>query len=174
MVLRSTIGISSSGVTFLYVIALLVSAWFGFGPGYLTLFLGIAVVPYLYRPNFSPSKIDPYAVIMLVALSSATSWISSVRHKIEAALRSANREAHTALRRQFAELENLYAEVPVGLCLLDSDLRYVRINNELAGIHDQPVEAHLGRRHVDMVNPQLGVVLDSVYRSVLETGTPLV
>ena len=58
-----------------------------------------AVVPYYYRPNFSVSKIDPYAVIMLVALSSATSWISSVRHRIEAALRSANREPHEALRR---------------------------------------------------------------------------
>src|SRR5688572_24697868 len=156
MVLRSTIGISSAGVTFLYVIALLISAWFGFGPGYLTLFLGIAVVPYLYRPNFSLDKIDPYVLMMLVALSSATSWISRVRCRIEYTLRSANREAHTLLRRQFAELENLYAKLPVGLCFLDAELRYVRINDELAALHGHAVEAHTGRRHGEMVDQQIG------------------
>jgi signal transduction histidine kinase len=174
MALRATIGISSSGVTFVYVIALLVSAWCGFGPGYLTLFLGIAVVPYLYRPNFSLDKIDPYAVIMLVALSSATSWISRVRHRIEYALASANREAHIALRRQFAELENLYAKLPVGLCFLDTELRYVRINDQLAANHQQPVQAHIGRMHRELLDQQAGEILDSVYRGVLETGAPVV
>jgi PAS domain S-box-containing protein len=174
MALRATIGISSAGMTFLYVVALLISAWCGFGPGYLTLFLGIAVVPYLYRSNFALDKIDPYVVVILVVLSSATSWISRVRHRMEYALHSANRDAHTALRRQFAELENLYAKLPIGLCFLDTELRYVRLNEEFAAIHGHAVQAHIGRPHREMADQHAGETLDSIYRSVLDTGTPVV
>jgi PAS domain S-box-containing protein len=174
MALRATIGINSAGVTFVYLVALLISAWCGFGPGYLTLFLGIAVVPYLYRTNFSLDKIDPYLVIMLAALSSATSWLSRVRTRIEHALRSANLEAHNVLRSQFAELENLYAKLPVGLCFLNTELRYLRINDELAAVHGHAVQSHIGRAHHEMVDQQIGKTLDSLYRGVLETGTPVV
>ena len=44
-----------------------------------------------------------------------------------------------------AELEHLYRTAPVGLCLLDKDLRYLRINERLAAINGRPISEHLGR-----------------------------
>src|SRR5262249_26868317 len=38
-------------------------------------------------------------------------------------------------RRQLVELETLYQTAPVGLALLDTDLRYLRINEALAAIN---------------------------------------
>src|SRR5688572_11463051 len=122
--LRATIGMSSSGATFLYVLALLISAWQGFWPGCLTLFLGIAVVPFLYRPNFSIAKIDPFVVAALFAVSTGTSFIANTRRRTEASLRTANERAHTEIQRQLAELEGLYNQLPVGLCFVDSNLCY--------------------------------------------------
>ncbi len=44
-----------------------------------------------------------------------------------------------------AEAQALYDAAPVGLCLLDRELRYMHINATLAAINRLPVAAHLGR-----------------------------
>ena len=61
---------------------------------------------------------------------------------------------------------------PVGLALLDRDLRYVRVNPMLAEINGASVEAHLGRR-VREVLPHIADAVEPLYRSVLETGAPV-
>ena len=43
------------------------------------------------------------------------------------------------------ELELLYRTAPIGLGLVDRDLRYVHVNERLAAMNGLPVEAHLGR-----------------------------
>ena len=50
-----------------------------------------------------------------------------------------------AARRQQEELELIYASAPVGLCALDRDLRYLRINDRLAEINGIPAAEHIGR-----------------------------
>ncbi len=52
------------------------------------------------------------------------------------------------------ELEHLYATAPIGLCLLDPDLRFVRINERLAEINGMPVASHIGRT-VEEIVPDL-------------------
>jgi PAS domain S-box-containing protein len=64
------------------------------------------------------------------------------------------------------------AGAPVGLALLDTDLRFVRVNAALAAINGRPVEQHIGKR-IEEVLPELGDVLVPVYRQVLETGEPI-
>ena len=54
------------------------------------------------------------------------------------------------------ELDLLYRTAPVGLGLLDRELRYVRINDRLARINGKPVSAHIGRT-VREVIPDLAV-----------------
>ena len=44
---------------------------------------------------------------------------------------SAMGDRERRLRDEFSELELLYATTPVGLCLMDTDLRFVRINETL-------------------------------------------
>jgi PAS domain S-box-containing protein len=70
-----------------------------------------------------------------------------------------------------AELENIYATVPVGLCCVDRDLRYVSINEQLARYNGLPLEAHFGRTLREIV-PHLADAIEPIYRRVLETGRP--
>ena len=45
---------------------------------------------------------------------------------------------------QLIEIDQLYKTAPVGLCLLDRDLRYLRINQQLAEFHGRPISEHIG------------------------------
>jgi PAS domain-containing protein len=52
-----------------------------------------------------------------------------------------------------AELEMIYRTAPVGLALLDRDLRFIRINDRLAAINGRPASEHIGRRLRDAIGP---------------------
>jgi two-component system CheB/CheR fusion protein len=75
------------------------------------------------------------------------------------------------LARQYAELENLYDTTPVGLSLIDQDLRYVRINKMLSEINGIPIEDHIGKSFEELL-PETADVLAAQYREVFETGQP--
>lgn len=77
-------------------------------------------------------------------------------------------ETHPRLR----ELEALYQNAPVGLALLDRDLRFVRINSALAEMNGIPENAHLGRYAFDLL-PGLRERAEPLFRSVLETGVSI-
>ena len=64
------------------------------------------------------------------------------------------------------------AGAPVGLALVDTDLRFVRVNDALAAINGRPVSEHVGRR-IDEVLPELAEALVPVYQQVLDTGEPI-
>jgi PAS domain S-box-containing protein len=67
------------------------------------------------------------------------------------------------------ELETLYTNAPIGLAVLDRDLRFVRINERLAAINGASVAAHLGRTVREMV-PDLTPQAEAVLQRVVETG----
>ena len=73
--------------------------------------------------------------------------------------------------QQLAELEHLYRTAPVGLCLMDTELRYVRVNDRLAEMHGLAVGEHIGQRLRDVI-PEVAKVVELVYHRVLETGEP--
>jgi PAS domain S-box-containing protein len=58
-------------------------------------------------------------------------------------------EALPTLR--LAQLHAIYDGVPVGLCFVDRNLRYVSVNKRLAEMHHLPVAAHLGRNITDVM-----------------------
>ena len=80
-------------------------------------------------------------------------------------------EQETTVRRQLAEIGGIYDAAPIGLCFLDEDLRFRRLNDELATMNGASVEAHLGRSIREVV-PQLADTLEPVLREILETGEP--
>ena len=47
--------------------------------------------------------------------------------------------------QRLAHLHAIYDGVPVGLCFLDPDLRYISVNKRLAEMNNLPVARHLGR-----------------------------
>lgn len=75
------------------------------------------------------------------------------------------------LARQYAELETLYATTPVGLSLLDMQLRYLRINEPLAQINGVAIEDHIGRSQSELIADIDTKIRDQQLR-VLETGDP--
>ena len=75
-------------------------------------------------------------------------------------------------RARLAEIEAYYDTAPVGLCVLDNELRYVRINERLAEINGLPVSEHLGRT-IREVLPELADQAEPWLRDVLETGEAL-
>jgi PAS domain S-box-containing protein len=81
------------------------------------------------------------------------------------------RAAEERLRRALADLEAVYAQIPVGMVQLDHELRYVRINEMLASINGRPPSAHIGRTLAEIV-PEVAPFLEPAFRRVLETGEP--
>lgn len=73
------------------------------------------------------------------------------------------------LRRQLEELETIYREAPVGLCLIDRDLRFRKINTTLAAINGKPVEAYIGQSVAEIL-PDTAIPM---LRQVFISGEPL-
>ena len=87
--------------------------------------------------------------------------------------RSVTRSQEDSLLEQLAELDHFYQTGPVGLCLLDRNLRYVRINDRLAAINGVPAGAHIGRSIHEVV-PEIAPTLKPMLERVLETSEPVV
>lgn len=68
-----------------------------------------------------------------------------------------------------AMLDGLFAAAPVGIALLDRDLRYLRVNAALAAINGVAVEQTVGRS-VREVLPRLADEIEPLLRRVLEQG----
>ncbi|NDV00335.1 chemotaxis protein CheB [Pseudoroseicyclus tamaricis] len=76
------------------------------------------------------------------------------------------------LREQYAELETLYDSTPIGLNLVDRELRWLRINTRLAEINGFPVEEHIGRLQSELI-PEVHEIVAPLQRQVFETGEPV-
>lgn len=70
-----------------------------------------------------------------------------------------------------AELETAYVESPVGLAVLDTELRYRRVNARMAEMNGAQPAAHIGRTIAELV-PSIGPLAKDLAREVLETGQP--
>lgn len=87
----------------------------------------------------------------------------------EAPPRSAPRLSGAFADSELLELKTIYRSAPVGLALIDRDLRVVRMNEALAEINGFTVEEHIGRTIWDLV-PDLRAQGEPLLRHVLATG----
>ncbi|MGB5962209.1 MAG: PAS domain-containing protein [Coleofasciculaceae cyanobacterium] len=74
---------------------------------------------------------------------------------------------------RLAEIEALYATAPVGLCFVDTDLRYIRANEHLAKMNGVSIEEHLGHTLREVL-PEMADDLEPLYQQVIETGDPII
>lgn len=79
------------------------------------------------------------------------------------------RRAEEQARKQAREIEAIYQSAPVGLAMLDTNLRFVRINHVLAKVNGLPVESHLGKT-VPELFPEIYPLVAPLYKQVAETG----
>ncbi|MFC9797081.1 SpoIIE family protein phosphatase [Streptomyces sp. NPDC057695] len=83
---------------------------------------------------------------------------------------------HAAVERIETELalsDRLVSQSPIGLAVLDTDLRYVLVNPALERINGVPAALHIGRRIGDMLPKVDSAALEEAVRTVLATGEPL-
>ncbi|WP_416980881.1 SpoIIE family protein phosphatase [Streptomyces sp. T028] len=77
------------------------------------------------------------------------------------------------VERDLALSTRLISQAPIGLAILDTDLRYVLVNPALERINGLPAGEHIGR-HVREALPFLDVdMIESCMRQVLDSGVPL-
>ena len=89
----------------------------------------------------------------------------------KAAKAASIKQAQTA-HQQLAEIEAIYASAPIGLCFIDTELRFVRINDRLAEINGVPAAAHIGKTLRDIL-PEQADDLEPLYQQVIATKVPL-
>ena len=73
------------------------------------------------------------------------------------------------MRMRLAELESLYLSAPLGLGMIDKDLKFVRVNEALAEINGVSIADHIGRHVFDVV-PDLQGQAEPLLRNVLVSG----
>ncbi len=100
----------------------------------------------------------------LVAGSGLAVWIAVLRNRLQ--------RAGGELSEALGLLDVVFEHAPVGLALLDTDLRYVRVNDRLAEINGLAAGAHLGRT-IGEILPDLPTAVQEDVARVARSGTAL-
>jgi len=82
------------------------------------------------------------------------------------------KQSEETARRQLIEIEAIYANAQVGLCVIDTQLRYVRINKQMKEMSGHVGETLTGRT-IEEATPEIAPVLAPICRQVLTTGQPV-
>ncbi|MFI8966412.1 SpoIIE family protein phosphatase [Streptomyces sp. NPDC053493] len=86
---------------------------------------------------------------------------------------AADRATVRRVEQDLALSSRLVAHSPVGLAVLDLDLRFVLVNPALERIDGRPAAAHLGRTFGEAVPSPDAEAVEAAFREVLETGVPV-
>jgi two-component system, cell cycle sensor histidine kinase and response regulator CckA len=124
-------------------------------------------------PGDAPLRLDGLAA----ELARRVSELEAENARLGSALLAAEEGREEAdrvvrdLERTAALLDAALQSSPIGIALLDRDLRYLRVNEAIARITGIPLAAHPGRT-LREVNPALNDGLEAGLRRVLATGEP--
>jgi len=82
---------------------------------------------------------------------------------------AAQRQSQQAQTETLATLKSLVASAPLGIAILDREMRYVHVNDPLAEMNGVPADEHVGKTLGEIVPdlvPQLGPIISRIF----ETG----
>ncbi|MFF3326715.1 SpoIIE family protein phosphatase [Streptomyces sp. NPDC002889] len=84
-------------------------------------------------------------------------------------------DAHLArrIRGSSAVWDGLFARSPVGIAVVDTQLRFLQVNAALEVMNGLPESAHVGRRLTQVLPAVNASEMEEAMRQVLETGEPL-
>ena len=81
-------------------------------------------------------------------------------------------QALSQTSESFALIDSLLEASPLGICFLDREMRFIRINQVLAELNGLPAEQHLGEDFRELF-PESAVQFAPIIKQVLETGQPV-
>ncbi|WP_242346362.1 PAS domain-containing protein [Anaeromyxobacter terrae] len=89
-----------------------------------------------------------------------------------ARLLDAERKARAGEERVRAVLDAIFDNAPLGIGLIDRELRFVRVNPTLAEINGVTAEAHVGKTPRELLPDMPHDEVEAAFREVLSTGQP--
>ncbi|MEH1946675.1 MAG: PAS domain S-box protein [Nostoc sp.] len=96
--------------------------------------------------------------------------VSAVAAQLGGLIERKTLEQELALRE--ARLNAFFSSAPVGMNIVDNQLRFVQINQLLAEINGLPQQAHIGKT-IHEVLPDIAPLVEPIYQQVLITGQPI-
>ncbi|MFI0192468.1 SpoIIE family protein phosphatase [Streptomyces sp. NPDC017082] len=85
-----------------------------------------------------------------------------------------DRIALRQMERKLALSNRLVTQAPIGLAVLDTELRYLAVNPALSAMHGVSEAGHLGRRFREILSGAPFLDAETVMRQVLASGEPVV
>ncbi|MCY1018854.1 PAS domain-containing protein [Pyxidicoccus sp. MSG2] len=110
---------------------------------------------------------DPDTLLFRSIAQRATAYL------VQARLRADERAARVEAQRSLAQLDALLAATPVGIAFLDTELRYVRLNQAMADINGLPLDGHQDRSFREVHLHGVADTVEPILRRALETGEPV-
>ncbi|MEA5627213.1 PAS domain S-box protein [Nostoc sp. UHCC 0251] len=96
--------------------------------------------------------------------------VSAVAAQLGGLIERKTLEQELALRE--AHLNAFFSNAPVGMNIVDNQLRFVQINQLLAEINGLPQQDHIGKT-IHEVLPHIAPLVEPIYQQVLLTGQPI-
>ncbi|MEH1787614.1 MAG: PAS domain S-box protein [Nostoc sp.] len=97
--------------------------------------------------------------------------VSAVAAQLGGLIERKTLEQELALRE--ARLNAFFSSAPVGMNILDKQLRFVQINQLLAEINGVPQQDHIGQT-IHEILPHIAPLVEPIYQQVLLTGQPII
>ncbi|MBN4002143.1 PAS domain S-box protein [Nostoc sp. LPT] len=96
--------------------------------------------------------------------------VSAVAAQLGGLIERKTLEQELALRE--ARLNAFFSSAPVGMNIVDNQLRFVQINQLLAEINGLPQQDHIGKT-IHEVLPHIAPLVEPIYQQILITGQPI-
>ncbi|HYE79427.1 MAG TPA: ATP-binding protein, partial [bacterium] len=151
----------------------------GLRTGLLATALGFAISWYWFIPPRGTFRLtEPQALYGLVLYAAVSLAIVAFGEGMRRAQQRVHvqqqllRQREAESRAAADELQSIYDASPVGMALIDRNLRYVRINSRLAEINGRSVADHLGKTIFEVI-PEAAATVEPLLRGILETGEPV-
>jgi PAS domain S-box-containing protein len=81
------------------------------------------------------------------------------------------KETNQLAQLHLDEIENIYKAISVGLCVLDRESRFIRVNDKLAQMNGVAAGDHIGKTVKEIV-PHLEDQLNKIISKIVQTGQP--
>jgi PAS domain S-box-containing protein len=129
-------------------------------------------IPYFHKEHLVVGGITGAAMILLfISLAFYTRYLNKAM-KRNAHLDKDRQRVIAEMKLTLSELETIYNSAPVGLCVFDSQLRFMRINERMAELNGFEISEHIGRTARDLL-PGLADKSYALRDRVIESGKPI-